>query len=151
MPITHTRYETANTFDFPEAITLRILLTSAETNGAQEVFEDIVQPGVGPGHHIRHAQVETFFPLEGEFVVEIDGVLHKIAPDDVAFIPRGSVHAFRNIGRTEGRLRYIISPALEMEAMFRAFHKAAEGGESPRRSPAIPHDQLNNSKWVQIW
>ncbi len=51
MPITHTRYETANTFDFPEAITLRILLTSAETNGAQEVFEDIVQPGVGRPPH----------------------------------------------------------------------------------------------------
>lgn len=129
MPTTHTNYTTAETLDFPGAITLRILLTGDDTDGAQEVFEDIVQPGVGPGRHIRRDQDETFFFLEGEFVVEIDGVLHEMAPGDVAFIPRGTVHAFKNVGSTAGRLRYVFTPALKMEAMFRAFHAAARGGE----------------------
>lgn len=129
MPITHTRFATSETFDFPGAITLRILLTGDQTDGAQEVFEDIVQPGVGPGRHIHHDQDETFFFLEGDFIVEIDGVVHEMSPGDVAFIPRGSVHAFKNVGETEGRLRFIFSPALKMEAMFRAFHKATEDGE----------------------
>ncbi|WP_412551056.1 cupin domain-containing protein [Shimia sp. MIT910701] len=93
------------------------------------MFEDIVQPGVGPGRHIHHDQDETFFFLEGDFIVEIDGVVQEMSPGDVAFIPRGSVHAFKNVGTNEGRLRYIFSPALQMEAMFRAFHKAAQGGE----------------------
>lgn len=129
MPITHTEYETAETFDFPGAITLRILLTGDDTDGAQEVFEDIVQPGVGPGRHIHHDQDETFFFLEGDFIVEIDGVVHTMTPGDVAFIPRRSVHAFKNVGKTEGRLRYIFTPALKMEAMFRAFSEAAQGGD----------------------
>ena len=129
MPITHTTYSSAETFEFPGAITLRILLTGDDTDGAQEVFEDIVQPGVGPGRHIHHDQDETFFFLEGDFIVEIDGVVHEMAPGDVAFIPRGSVHAFKNVGETEGRLRYIFSPALKMEAMFRAFSEAAQGGD----------------------
>jgi len=114
MPITHTDYKSSETFDFPGAITLRILLTGEDTDGAQEVFEDIVQPGVGPGRHIHHDQDETFFFLEGDFIVEIDGVVHEMSPGDVAFIPRGSVHAFKNVGSAEGRLRYIFSPALKM-------------------------------------
>lgn len=129
MPITHTDYKPSETFDFPGAIALRTLLTGEDTDGAQEVFEDIVQPGVGPGRRIHHDQDETFFFLEGDFIVEIEGVVHKMSPGDVAFIPRGGVHAFKNVGTTEGRLRYIFSPAQKMEAMFRAFHKAAQGGE----------------------
>ncbi len=129
MPITHKDYKSSETFDFPGAITLRILLTGEDTDGAQEVFEDIVQPGIGPGRHIHHDRDEAFFFLEGDFSVEIDGVVHEMSPGDVAFVPRGSVHAFKNVGTTEGRLRYIFSPALKMEAMFRAFHKAALGGE----------------------
>ena len=129
MPTTHTHYKTAKTFDFPGAITLRIFLIGEETDGTQEVFEDIVQSGVGPGRHIHHDQDETFFFLEGDFIVEIDGVVHEMSPGDVAFIPRGSIHAFKNVGESEGRLRYIFSPALKMEAMFRAFQEAAQGGE----------------------
>lgn len=129
MPITHSRYTNSEVLDFPGAITLRILLSGEETGGAQEVFEDIVQPGIGPGRHVHHDQDETFFFLEGDFIVEIDGTVHEMAPGDVAFIPRGTVHAFKNVGTTVGRLRYIFSPALKMEAMFRAFHKAAAGGE----------------------
>lgn len=129
MPTTHTAYATAETLEFPGAITLRILLTGDNTDGAQEVFEDIVQPGIGPGRHIHHDQDETFFFLEGDFVVEIDGVVHEMSPGDVAFIPRGTVHAFKNVGKTEGRLRYVFTPALKMETMFRAFHSAAQTGE----------------------
>ncbi|WP_164658521.1 cupin domain-containing protein [Tropicibacter sp. Alg240-R139] len=117
-------YSDAETLEFPGAITLRILLTGDQTGGSMEVFEDIVQPGIGPGRHIHLNQDETFFFLEGQFDVEIDGKLHHMTPGDVAFIPRGTVHAFKNVGNTPGRLRYIFSPALQVEAMFRAFHAA---------------------------
>lgn len=129
MPATHSAYATAETLDFPGAITLRILLTGDDTDGAQEIFEDIVQPGIGPGRHIHTDQDETFFFLEGDFVVEIDEVLHEMSPGDVAFIPRGTVHAFKNVGTKAGRLRYVFTPALKMETMFRAFHAAAQAGE----------------------
>ena len=50
----HTAYETAETFVFPDAITLKVLLSGKDTDGNQAIFEDIVQPGVGPGRHIHH-------------------------------------------------------------------------------------------------
>ncbi|SHK27132.1 Cupin domain-containing protein [Shimia gijangensis] len=122
MPPFHSQYTSAETLDFPGAITLKILLTGEQSGGTLEVFEDIAQPGVGPGRHIHHDQDETFFFLEGQFDVEVDGVLHHMSPGDVAFVPRGSVHAFKNVGDAPGRLRYVFSPALKMEAMFRALH-----------------------------
>ncbi len=124
----HTNYAGAETFVFPGAITLKILLSGSQTEGTHAVFEDIVEPGIGPGRHIHHRQDETFFFLEGRFDVEVAGVLHRMEPGDVAFIPRGTVHAFKNVGETQGRLRYVFSPALTVEEMFRAFFSAQQQG-----------------------
>ena len=132
----HTQYTSAETLVFPDAITLKLLLSGDQTGGQQAVFEDIVAPGVGPGRHIHHHQDEIFFFLEGSFVVEAAGVLHEVAPGDVAFIPRGTVHAFKNVGATPGRLRYVFSPALTIEDMFRAFYDAMEAGELNEQSMA---------------
>ncbi len=124
----HSSYSTTETLVFPGAISLKVLLSGAQTNGQQAVFEDVVEPGVGPGRHIHHEQDETFFFLEGKFQVEGAGVLHDVSPGDVAYIPRGTVHAFKNIGETPGRLRYVFSPALTIEEMFRAFFLALQEG-----------------------
>lgn len=132
----HTDYRSAETLDFPGAITLRILLSSHDTAGTLAVFEDIVQPGVGPGRHIHHDQDETFFFLEGAFDVEIDGILHHMKPGDIGFVPRGTVHAFKNVGPDVGRLRYVFSPALRMEEMFRALHDAQGSGDLTEKAMA---------------
>ena len=124
----HTDYSNAETFIFEGAITLKILLSGDATEGTLAVFEDIVEPGVGPGRHIHHEQDETFFFLEGEFDVEVAGQLYHMKPGDTAFIPRGTIHAFKNVGNTRGRLRYIFSPALTIEEMFRAFYASMTDG-----------------------
>lgn len=124
-----TRYSNVEALDFPGVITLRVLLSGSQTNGSHAIFEDIVEPGVGPGRHIHHGQDETFFFLEGSFDVEIGGVLYHMEPGDIGFVPRETVHAFKNVGGTKGRLRYMFSPALNAEHMFRAFHAAQEAGE----------------------
>ncbi len=132
----HTSYSTAETFVFPGAITLKLLLSGKDTDGTQSVFEDIVEPGVGPGRHIHYEQDETFFFLTGRFDVEVDGVLYHMQPGDVAFVPRGTVHAFKNVGETAGRLRYIFSPTLRIEDMFRALYASLEEGDLDAESMA---------------
>lgn len=42
----------------------------------------------------------SFF-LEGQFDVEVAGELYHIKEGDVAFVPRGTAHAFKNIGNTD--------------------------------------------------
>ena len=125
----HTSYGGAETLVFPGAITLKVLLSGSQTNGSQAVFEDIVEPGIGPGRHVHHEQDETFFFLEGRFDVEVAGVLHHMEPGDVAYVPRGTVHAFKNVGEVPGRVRYVFSPAGTVEEMFRSFFAALQEGE----------------------
>ena len=131
-----TTYSNAELLDFPGAIELRVLLSGSATNGSHAVFEDIVEPDVGPGRHIHHGQDETFFFLEGSFDVEIDGTLYHMEPGDIGFVPRETVHAFKNVGNTRGRIRYIFSPALKIEEMFRAFYAAQETGNLTEQAMA---------------
>ncbi len=124
----HSSYNKAETLIFPNAITLKILLSGKQTNGSLAIFEDIVEPGVGPGRHIHHHQDETFFFLEGSFIAEVGGEMFEFKPGDVAFIPKGTVHAFKNVGETSARLRYIFSPAQTIEEMFREFYDRSTKG-----------------------
>lgn len=124
----HSKYDLAETLVFPNAITLKILLSGKQTNGEHAVFEDIVEPGIGPGRHIHYNQDEIFFFLEGEFIAEVDGKMFQFKPGDVAFIPKGTVHAFKNVGENRGRLRYIFSPANTIEEMFREMYSALQEG-----------------------
>jgi mannose-6-phosphate isomerase-like protein (cupin superfamily) len=128
MKPTHKPYEKVEILELFEGLTMKVLLTGSDTNGLQAIFEDIVEPGIGPGRHIHHEQDETFLFLEGTFDVEIDGQLFRINKGDTAFVPRGSVHAWKNVGKTKGRLRYIFSPALNIEEMFRDLEKANKKG-----------------------
>ena len=68
-----TTTETMEELKFLGGIRLRILLPTAATNGTVAVFEDIVEPGIGPGRHIHHGEDETFFVMEGQFAFEADG------------------------------------------------------------------------------
>ena len=112
---------------FPDgAIELVIKIPGNATNGAFAVFEDVVRPGAGPARHVHRDQEETFFVLDGRFDFEIDGVLFHARTGDIAFVPRGAVHAFKNVDRDHGRLRYMFTPAGESEAMFRAFLAEAQ-------------------------
>ena len=141
---THTEYTLVETMIFPNMLTLKVLLKGTETNGLQAIFEDIVEPGVGPPRHIHHQQDETFFFLEGKFIVEIGGQMYHVAPGDVAFIPKGTIHAFKNVGDTPGRLRYIFSPALTIEDMFRELHEEMKEGpltEEMMARIAVKHGQ----------
>jgi len=124
MQVVHTAYDSAETLDFTGIITLKMLLSGRDTDGTIAIFEDIVQPGMGPGRHIHHHQDETFFFLQGSFDVEVSGELYHMSEGDVAFIPKGSVHAFKNVGDTPGVLRYVFTPALTIEEMFRAMYAA---------------------------
>ena len=123
---------------FPGAIELTISVPASATDGALAIYEDVVQPDVGPPRHIHHKQDEVFFVLDGTFDIEIDGELFRAQAGDIAYVPRGTVHAFKNTGAQPGRLRYTFTPAGETEAMFRAFFAAMQSGElSPERMADI--------------
>ena len=125
----HTKYQDTQILEIADGLRMRVLLTGEDTNGLQCVCEDIVEAGKGPERHVHHEQDETFLFLEGAFDVEIEGVVFRMQAGDVAFVPMGSKHTWKNVGNTEGRLRYIFSPALNIDNMFQDLHDIRKGKE----------------------
>lgn len=94
------------------------LVSGAETDGAVAVFEEIVAPGQGPPLHTHRSQTEIFHIIAGEFVFSVNGERIELAAGGSAVVPKGAVHAFRNIGDEPGRIHFELLPAGRAEQSF---------------------------------
>lgn len=103
---------------------VRVLLGGESSGGA----------GDGPPLHRHEREDELFYVLEGRFKFSIDGREFLGAPGAFACAPRGSVHAFRNVGSTPGRLLVTCTPA-GLEVPFRAVRDPEPGDARPAPTP----------------
>jgi len=69
-----------------------------ETDGKYTIFTDITPPGGGPPPHYHQNEDEWFFPMEGRVEFFLGGEWREVPMRTVVFLPRGTVHTFRNIG-----------------------------------------------------
>lgn len=70
------------------------LVHEAESNGAFLLYEDEMEGGKMTPLHTHPDADETMYVLEGEIVMHLDGVDHRVAAGGVAMAPRGLPHAF---------------------------------------------------------
>jgi quercetin dioxygenase-like cupin family protein len=108
------------------------MVTGAQTNGAYFVMEAIIPPEGGPPTHIHHREDESFYLLEGTLDITLGEKKLKATTGDFVQIPRGTVHAFHNAGRTTARMLLFFSPA----GMDKYFEEVLEPVQI--RSAAIP-------------
>ena len=92
-----------------DLVTLKV--TGRESGGALCVFEELVQPQAGPPPHIHLKEDETFAVIEGTFSLMYGDQTVTATPGAVVYIPKGTLHAFKNVGDKPGRLLVSISPA----------------------------------------
>jgi quercetin dioxygenase-like cupin family protein len=74
------------------------LLTGEQTGGRYTMFSYIVSPGGGPPPHRHDGEDEWFLVLEGEAEFYEGGIWTAVPAGGAVFMPRGSVHTFRNAG-----------------------------------------------------
>jgi mannose-6-phosphate isomerase-like protein (cupin superfamily) len=89
---------------------VHILLSKQDTGGALALFIDEVPPNGGPPLHIHHQEDETFYLLEGELVMQVNGEQVTVGAGSVAFLPRGVPHTFTNPGTETARALVILTP-----------------------------------------
>jgi quercetin dioxygenase-like cupin family protein len=77
-------------------------LTRAHTAGPLTLGLAMVPPGGGPPPH-REPGDEIFIIVEGRYEYVIDGQRSEVSPGGVVFVPRDTVHSFRNVGDSVGR------------------------------------------------
>jgi quercetin dioxygenase-like cupin family protein len=92
-----------------EFVTLK--LTGQETDGAFALVELVALPGAEPPPHIHLSTDETYYLLEGELAV-LHGQRTYTAPaGSVVYLPKGTLHAWRNATAQPVRALLLITPA----------------------------------------
>jgi mannose-6-phosphate isomerase-like protein (cupin superfamily) len=84
--------------------------TADETRGAFLLFEDRLDQGKVTPLHVHPDSDETMIVLEGEILMHLDGVEHRVAAGGVAVAPRGVPHAFKVTGPDGSRLLCLHTP-----------------------------------------
>jgi mannose-6-phosphate isomerase-like protein (cupin superfamily) len=85
-----------------ELVTRKV--ASEQTGGAYSLFEVLSQPQGGPRPHIQHREDECFYVLEGEYAFLNDGCVFGMGPGSLVYVPRGNLHAYKNVGNGPGRM-----------------------------------------------
>ena len=106
---------------------------SAETGGSFSCFEAVVPPGTAVPAHQHHDEDEAFYCLEGEIVLDLEGIAEpvRLRQGDFCFSPRGCWHAFRNEGTVPARALVIVTPGNRIEQMFAELEAAGAGAVLP--------------------
>jgi mannose-6-phosphate isomerase-like protein (cupin superfamily) len=90
---------------------LREDITVKMKSAGLDILEGLVLPQSGPPLHFHANQDEAFYVLEGVFAFKLSDEPIKILDrGGFVFIPRGTVHSYKNIGTQTGKMISIMTP-----------------------------------------
>jgi quercetin dioxygenase-like cupin family protein len=127
-------------FQMPDG-SVYIVRRPASDSGGEFVEMDFVLPAgcVPPPPHIHRQQVEEYEVLEGQFEVMVDGQWTILGPGDVASVPVGALHTFRNRSGAAVRVRNWHRPAMRFEDFIERTSTTLEAaGITRKRDPRVP-------------
>jgi mannose-6-phosphate isomerase-like protein (cupin superfamily) len=107
---------------------IRILADSAATGGKCLIFENTSPPAGGPPLHRHGRDDEYFVVLEGTLKFSVNGQESTVSAGGAVLAPRGTIHAFVNIGKTPSRMLTICTPG-GLEGPFREVDQLTRAGK----------------------
>jgi quercetin dioxygenase-like cupin family protein len=109
-------------------IPMIVMLRAEETGGAFASLVAEFDPGQGPPPHFHHDHEEYFFILDGQFELSVGDQTVTAGPGSMVFVPRETVHAFKYVGATKGRILEWATPGGQ-ERYFEAIERLAMDGK----------------------
>ena len=109
--------------------------TTESTGGAFALIEASVPPGSGPPPHVHTREDEAFYLLDGVLEVTADGAETLVGAGDFVFLPRGTVHWFRNPGVAATRALILAAPGGLDRFFAEAGVPARPGEQAPPSGP----------------
>lgn len=88
-----------------------MFVTGKESNNVFFQFEAIVPEGGGPPPHIHSREDETFYVVSGSLEILLGDKTYQAKAGDFVYIPRGTVHQFKNVGKDKAVQFVTFSPA----------------------------------------
>ena len=112
----------------PFGIDVKVLLSTEATGGALvAVLLGWHKPGEGPPDHVHYGQEEIFFIVDGTYELTIGGQTSTVGPGTIVFLPRNTVHRFRNVGEKTACMLDWSLPGGQ-DHYFKAISELAAGG-----------------------
>jgi quercetin dioxygenase-like cupin family protein len=109
--------------------------TSDETGKAFTLFEERSQRGKVTPLHLHPNADETFYVIEGEIRVHVDGAERAVGRGGVASVPRGMPHAVMVTSELARMLTIVTPGCKELEAFFLEVGEPAHQRTLP---PSLP-------------
>lgn len=106
-------------------------VTAEQTGGAYSFFEVEVGPGGGEDPHVQHREDECIYVVEGRFAFVREGVKTVAGPGAHLYLPKGVLHAYRNVGGGTGRLLALHTPGGSHERFLEEAGALVAGGGPP--------------------
>lgn len=125
-----------------------LVAPGSATNREFGLFEIEVAPGGStPTVHYHTGFSESFYVLEGEIVLHLDGSEHTARAGDFAYVPRYSHHGFTNRSDEPARMLILFTPGIPREDYFRELGELFQRDQPPTDEEidtiALRHDQIN--------
>jgi mannose-6-phosphate isomerase-like protein (cupin superfamily) len=107
--------------------TVILKAVSTDTDGAYTFIEVIDEPQAGPPLHLHRREDESFYILEGTFAFQIGDCTLTATAGWFMTAPKGTAHAYKNIGSTPARMLTLFVPA-GIENFFEDLSKLTAAG-----------------------
>ena len=124
--------------------TYTLKATAEQTGGLFGLVEASVRVGGGPPPHVHSREDEAFYLLDGELEILTDGQVATARAGDFVYLPRGSVHSFRNTSSGSTRMLILVTPG-GFERFFVDAGRPARAGE-----PAPPADPADFARIAEL-
>ena len=98
-----------------------ILQSGADTGGSSALLDIHVPANGGPPPHIHTREDEVYLVKSGTFQFFMDGMCRQAGPGATMYMPKGRMHAFKNIATVTGEQLLFVYPA-GVERFFREVH-----------------------------
>ena len=89
---------------------LNVLLEPGRAPGFAVFVNNFPGFGGGPPAHHHNSYDEAFYVLNGEMEFRVNDVTERVPAGSLAFVPRGSTHAFRNPNAEPAQMLVITTP-----------------------------------------
>lgn len=131
--------------DFHPAMGMRWEITRSTEDTGGEVFEsthwyDAREPG--PPVHVHPNSEDSFEVIEGTIEVSLHGEWRSFQAGEMATVPAGVPHTFRNPSDQPLKLIARMQPAGRSEAFFRDMHRLIHEGKIKHLPPRYPRSAI---------